>query len=264
DVLSGTQPNAAHHALAGLAAAGSRVWTVNFDTLIERASGDGLRTVAWPADPLPDTQLLKPHGSVGGNLVVTARQVIGKLGGKWEERLRADVRGRTVLFIGYRGRDLDFQPLWDEVLSEAATVVWFDRWAGDAMSEATFKRKLLAGVNARGKLKLAPPAPLPPGARPDAAHNPSWDFIAWCQDRGLIHVDPDLVLRLFEDRPAGERSYPPLPGDSTSARPAVQGMLGDYKGARASYWHAARVPGYQWRAAYGPTSFTAATQWPRC
>jgi hypothetical protein len=31
-------------------------------------------------------------------------------------------------------------------------------------------------------------------------------------------------------------------------------MLGDYKGARASYWRAARRPGYQWKAAYGLAS----------
>lgn len=254
DVLSGTQPNAAHHALAALAAAGSRVWTVNFDKLIEQASGNILRTVAWPAEPLPDTQLLKPHGSAGGELIVTARQVIGRLDDKWVERLRSDVRGRTVLFIGYRGRDLDFQPIWDDVLSDAAAVVWFDVWTGGEMSEAAFKRKLLAGVDARGKLELAPPAPLPPGAYSDARHNPSWDFIAWCQDRRLIAIEPDLVLRLFDPRPEGERRYPTLPGDTVSARPAIQGMLGDYKGARASYWRASIRPGYQWKAAYGLAS----------
>jgi hypothetical protein len=254
DVLSGTQPNAVHHALAALAAAGSRVWTVNFDTLIEQAPGCTLRTAAWPANPLPDTQLLKPHGSAGGKLIVTARQVIGRLGERWEERLRSDARGRTVLFVGYRGRDLDFQPIWDDVLSDAAAVVWFDRWAEGKMNEAAFKRKLLAGVAARGKLQLVPPAPLPPGAPSDTEHNPSWDFIAWCQDRSLIDIKPGLVLRLFDSRPGDERRYPPLPGDTVSARPAVQGMLGDYKGARASYWRAARRPGYQWKAAFGLAS----------
>ena len=56
-------------------------------------------------------------------------------------------------------------------------------------------------------------------------------------------------------RPFGEeRRCPPLPGDTVSARPTVQGMLGDYKGARASYWRAAIQPGYQWKAAYGLAS----------
>ena len=205
EVLSGLgkEPNAAHHALARLAAEGSRVWTVNFDTLTEQASGHTLRTVAWPAFP------------------------------------------------GYRGRDLDFQPIWDEVLSEAAGVIWFDVWADDQMNEAAFKRKLLAGVDARGKLELAAPAPLPPGAPAHPKHNPSWDFVSWLQDHRLVDIEPGIALRLFEEPSARERHYPPLPGDTVWARPAVQGMLGDYRGARTSYWHAARRPGYLWKAARG-------------
>jgi hypothetical protein len=62
------------------------------------------------------------------------------LAGDFDLGLRSDVRGRTVLFIGYRGRDLDFQPIWDQVLSDAAAVVWFDRWADGNMSDARFKR----------------------------------------------------------------------------------------------------------------------------
>jgi hypothetical protein len=119
------------------------------------------------------------------------------------------------------------------------------------MSEAAFKRKLLPGVDARGKLELAVPAPLPAGVPSDAEHNPSWDFIAWCQDRRLIGTEHDLVVRLFDARSDEERRYPALPGDTVSARPVVQGMLGDYKGARASYQRAARLPGYQWKAASG-------------
>jgi hypothetical protein len=255
-VLSGAEPNAAHHAVAKLAAAGSRVWTVNFDTLIEKASGKTLHTGAWPAEPLPTARLLKPHGSVGGKLIVTARQVIEELGSRWEERLRSDVRGRTVLFIGYRGRDLDFQPIWDRVLSEAAEVVWFDIWADGKMKEAADKRALLAKVHARGKLTLEPPAPLPSGAVAGPKNNPSWDFIAWCQDRHLITVDPDMILRLFDDAPNRERLYPPLIdpsliGDKLAAKAVVQGMLGDLKGMRATYWEAARQRGYRWKAARG-------------
>lgn len=255
EVLSGAQPNAAHHALARLAAAGSRIWTVNFDTLIEQASGNTLRTVAWrPTTTLPQTrlpELLKPHGSIGGPLIVTARQVIEKLDDEWEHRLRADVHGRTVLFIGYRGRDLDFQPIWDDVLSAASEVIWFDVWTNGEMNEAAFKRGLLAGVNAHGKLELALPAPFPAGAPTAAKHNPSWDFIAWCQDRHLVDVDPSLILRLFDNPLEQKRHYPPLPGDRTWAKSAIQGMLGDYRGARASYWRAARQPRYLGKAARG-------------
>jgi hypothetical protein len=251
EVLSGAPPNAAHYALAQLAAKGSRVWTVNFDRLIEEASepGQPLRTVAWPTDRPPAAQLLKPHGTVGGPLIVTAKQVLGDLSVAWKERLQSDVRGRTVLFIGYRGRDLDFQPIWDTVLGKAAKVIWFDVWNGSSMNEAADKRKLLAGVDARGNLELAAPAALPPGVR-SRWHNPSWDFIAWCQDRHLIDIDRDLVLRLFDDPPEDARPYPPLPGNTVWARPSVQGMLGDYKGARASYLSAAREPGSRRKAAY--------------
>ena len=60
--LAGGEPNAAHVALAQLAVAGARVWTVNFDTLIERASPSSLQVCAWPDTPSGNAQLLKPHG----------------------------------------------------------------------------------------------------------------------------------------------------------------------------------------------------------
>ena len=108
-VLSAGEPNAAHRALAQLASAGARVWTVNFDRLIEKAAGERLRCIAWPQDPVEGAQLMKPHGSADGHLVVTAEQVLAGLDAVWLERLRADVDGRTVVFVGYRGRDLDFR-----------------------------------------------------------------------------------------------------------------------------------------------------------
>jgi NAD-dependent SIR2 family protein deacetylase len=56
-------PNAAHVALAQLAAAGARVWTVNFDCLIEQVD-PRLGVVAWPSEPHQPAHVLKPHGSV--------------------------------------------------------------------------------------------------------------------------------------------------------------------------------------------------------
>ncbi len=246
-VLSAGRPNAAHHALAQLAANGARVWTVNFDSLIEDAPGQALTTLAWPADPAPGAELMKPHGSAGGKLIVTAEQVLAGLDDKWLERLREDTDGRTVVFAGYRGRDLDFQPVWDKVLGDAPEAVWFDRWSDGEMAEAGHKRLLLRRAEESGRLTLAPPAPLPPGAPPGAEPNPSWDFVSWCQDRGLVDIPPDLVRQLFEQR--HPVNYPPLPGGTVWARPAVQGLLGDYKGARVSYLRAAFRPGYQRRAA---------------
>jgi len=247
EVLSAELPNAAHHVLAELAAAGARVWTVNFDTLIEQASGKTLDTVAWPEDPSPSAQLLKPHGSAGHRLIVTAEQVLAGLGARWLDRLRTDARGRTVAFVGYSGHDLDFQPVWDDVLADAADVLWFDTWTGGAMRQAAHKQLLLRRTDASGRLTLVRPAPIPAGARPGAEPNPSWDFIAWCQDRHLIQAGPTRLRQLFDQPPAVR--YPPLPGDTTWARPAVEGLLGDYNGARRSYLRAAWRPGRQRRAA---------------
>ncbi|MFL6112243.1 MAG: hypothetical protein ACJ786_12945 [Catenulispora sp.] len=50
-VLSDGSPNAAHAALAQVAAAGAAVWTVNFDTLIEDAAGHRLNVS--PRPPMP-------------------------------------------------------------------------------------------------------------------------------------------------------------------------------------------------------------------
>jgi hypothetical protein len=246
-VLSAGRPNAAHHALAQLAGAGARVWTVNFDTLIEQASGNTLQARAWPDDPLRGAQLMKPHGSAGGQLIVTAEQVLAGLDDRWLSRLAEDVRGRTVLFVGYRGRDLDFHPVWDTVLSHAVAVVWFDRWPAGEMEEASRKRLLLRQVNESGRLELAAPASFPAGTSTDAEPNPSWDFVAWCLDRHLITVDMGLVRQLFQKPPPV--AYPALPGGTVWARPAIQGLLGDYAGARYSYLRAALRPGWQRKAA---------------
>lgn len=120
ETLSG-KPNMAHRCLAELAHTGAGVWTVNFDTLIEQAD-PSLRVLAWPDAPTQTAQLVKPHGTLGSELIVTSDQVLGGLDRPWIERLRDDVKGRTVIFVGYSGRDLDFQPIWNEVLKGAREV----------------------------------------------------------------------------------------------------------------------------------------------
>lgn len=246
NVLSRGQPNAVHHALAQLAKAGARIWTVNFDTLIEQASGNTLQVLAWPDDPSRGAQLMKPHGSAGGQLIVTAEQVLAGLDDPWHERLAADIRDRTVVLVGYRGRDLDFHPVWNTVLSRAAAVVWFDIWSASEMVEAAYKRQLLRRVDDRGRLTLASPVPFPACTPTSVRPNPSWDFIAWCQNQHLINIDPDLVEQLFQEPPPVE--YPAIPGNTVWARPAIQGLLGEYAGARTSYLMAALRPGYQRKA----------------
>lgn len=246
-ILSAGQPNAVHHALAGLAAAGARVWTVNFDTNIEQAAGARLGCIAWPQDPAEGAPLMKPHGSIGGELIVTSQQVLAGLDQAWLERLSADIDGRLVVFLGYSGRDLDFQPVWGTVLATAAKVLWFDVWDDGQPADHTRKKALLWRVDARGDLIFPRPAPLPPGVLADAAPNPSWDFIAWCDDQQLAEPDPVRARQLF-DRPPGI-SYPPLPGDIGWARPAVQGLLGDYRAARRSYLSLTLQPGGRGKAA---------------
>ena len=224
-VLTGGAPNAAHVALAQLAADGAKVWTVNFDTLVEQACPSGLRVCAWPNPLSEDAQLLKPHGTLTGQLIVTADQVLKGLSPSWERRLRADVTGRTVVFVGYSGWDLDFQPLWNDALQDAGQVLWFD--LPDA-AEQERKRKLLHTVAAAGRLDFPQRSPPFSGARP----NPSWDFVEWCLERDLVDVDDGLVARMHHRVP--KLLYPPLRGSVASARAATHQVLGDSRAARRS------------------------------
>ena len=245
--LEGGEPNAAHVALAQLAVGGARVWTVNFDTLIERASRLMLRVCAWPSTPSGDAQLLKPHGTLTGQLIVTADQVLKGLEPSWERQLRADVEGRTVIFVGYSGWDLDFQPLWNDALQAAGTVLWFDM---PDPAEQERKRGLLHAVERSGRLEFPQRSPPTPGARP----NPSWDFVEWCQQHDLIDIDDGLVARLHERIPA--TTYPRLQGSVPFARAATQQVLGDSLAARRSYVRLALLGPQRDRAAGQLTALT--------
>jgi SIR2-like domain len=234
-VLGRGRPNAAHHAVAKLAALGTKVWTVNFDPLIEQAD-PSIEVAAWPEDPYPSAGLVKAHGTLGGHLIVAADQVLSDLPTLWRERLGRDVSGKTVVFLGYSGRDLDFQPIWNEVLTGAKEVLWFEQRDPEDPSRAAGearKRLLLRTVDARGALSFPPPAPPPSGVSTAAPPNASWDFVAWCRDHGLVDVEPSLARRLFDDLPP--LVYPPLPGAPEWARPSVLGHLGDYRAARHAY-----------------------------
>ncbi|WP_305785574.1 SIR2 family protein [Symbioplanes lichenis] len=213
------RPNAVHVALAQLAGAGAAVWTVNFDTLIEEAD-PSLRVVAWREAASTPGEIYKPHGSLPGPLIVTADAVLAGLRDDWRRALADAVRGRTVVFLGYSGRDFDFQPLWDDVLTDAARVIWFDRPSGDpeaAEQERARRRRLLRRCVERDALVVA------------ESENPSVGFVAWCRGNGLVTMSDDEVKRLEEKRP--ERSFPPLAGDLGRAEASIRGILGDWHGA---------------------------------
>jgi hypothetical protein len=224
-ILSRGAPNAGHVALAQLAAKGAQVWTVNFDTLIEQAVKDGpLPTCAWPGEPSVEDHLLKPHGTLSGELIITAEQVLLPLAAKWEERLRNDVAGRTVVFVGYSGKDLDFQPLWADVLRDAREVLWFD--LTDPV-EQDRKRTLLRDLDAAGRLRF------PHRSGPGSAENPTWTFVEWCRERRLVDIADASVATLLQ-APAA-RELPLLPGRSHLVRAAIQQVLGDVAAARRTY-----------------------------
>ena len=188
-ILRHGSPNAVHSALAELAGAGAAVWTVNFDTKIEDASGGTLRVSAFPDAPAADAQLFKPHGTLDGELILDSEQVIRPLRADWEQRLRAGVQGRTVLLLGYSAKDRDFQPVWDRVLDGCREVLWFD--LADPADEPR-RRAIMRGVDASGRL----PFPQPAVRNTTGWPNPSADFVRWCQDQRLISVLTDLVAEL--------------------------------------------------------------------
>ncbi|MDO8185538.1 SIR2 family protein [Conexibacter sp. JD483] len=154
------RPGPNHHAIARLGAAGARVWTTNFDTLIERAASiDGIpcRVIAATASPAGavarpgELLLLKPHGSFPQSgdppreprvhdypLLFRSTDVWRELGGTWLERLREDCAGRDVRLFGYRGADLDVVPALLRGLPGATRVEWweFDDAAGHGRANA--------------------------------------------------------------------------------------------------------------------------------
>lgn len=236
-VFENPTPNAAHHVLAQLALGGANIWTVNFDDAIERAAAS-LDVIAWPEAPARPAHLLKPHGTVGGKLIIGADQVVKGLDAAWRDRLRQDVYGRTVVFIGYRGRDLDFRPVWEEVLTSAVAVLWFDFPVTDdaGAAERERKRQMLQRVDQRGALKFMHPAPKPLAARNSHLSgwpNPSWDFIVWLQDNGLAQAPADLLDEIFRRRP--DVAVGPVGGLNRNTKAGMQLLLGDARAARRTY-----------------------------
>lgn len=227
DGLGRSSPNAAHRVVAALAGGGAKVWTVNFDHLIEDAAMSPLRVSAWPQSPAEEADVLKPHGTFGGPLVFTAEQVLSPLDLDWVNTLRHHVLGRAVLFVGYSGNDLDFRPIWNDVLATASTVHWFgfnDETDEDQHADVTRRRAMLRDVDAGGRLSFPPNRST--GTRP----NPSYDFVRFCVDHGLVAMPDSEVESLLA--PPSTFTWPTL-DVIPRARTAMRLTLGDIRAARS-------------------------------
>jgi hypothetical protein len=235
-VLNGT-PNTAHRALAALARDGARVWTVNFDELIEAAADGTVDVCAWPAAPRP-AALYKPHGTLSGELIVGADQVLEGLRDDWARALVRDVEDRVAVFVGYSARDLDFRPLWHDVLKRARSVIWFTMPEQAAWSE--LEQALGMTVDFR-----------PRHTRPDETANPSRDFVEWCDAHGLFSAAAGQAAQL-DQRPE-PRPVPRLRGARPIARGAIRELVGDIDGARRQYLRTLLVP---WLTAHSARRLT--------
>jgi hypothetical protein len=136
------EPNPNHYAVAAMLAAGVRVWTPNFDTMIETASRRlGLKTtVVVPGDSLDadGPVLYKPHGTFpfpgdpprepaehDYDLLFQASRV-WLLEEDWADKLTADIRGRDVYLFGYRGADPDLTPVLLDAFEGSRSVTWWE------------------------------------------------------------------------------------------------------------------------------------------
>jgi len=173
------EPNANHYAVAALGAAGARVWTPNFDTLIERAAQRlGVQWyVVTPESSRSDTPaavppgalvLFKPHGSFPFTgdppqeppahdypLLFRASDVWTELSGQWRERLVSDISGRDLHLFGYRGADLDIVPVLARAIPHARTVEWWER---AEEPESVSRLRVLFADAARFRVRVGDPS----------------------------------------------------------------------------------------------------------
>jgi hypothetical protein len=230
-LLTGSVPGVVHEVLARHLEAGGPVWTVNYDELIENATDRLCEVAAWPGPPCSQRVgvLHKPHGTLGGDLIATSRDVLTPLGDDWRDALAAAVEGRVVVFVGYSGLDFDFHPLWDDLLQRARYVVWFD--FDDPTGEAR-KRRMLPELTRRRGLSFPPSEASDPATR-----NPSVKFLQWWRRHGLADLsNADICSPVHEpeSRPVGLPEAPPDAGG------ALLQVLSDVDGARQAYRDAFR------------------------
>lgn len=138
-----TEPNPNHFAAAILAGHGAKLWTPNFDTLIERAAERVEVELDTRVDPAaqrgPWPLLNKVHGSFpftgdpptepathDYELLFSSDPLWNRLDPMWASRLEEDIANRTLYLLGYRGADVDVVPALLDAAHFARHVEWWD------------------------------------------------------------------------------------------------------------------------------------------
>jgi hypothetical protein len=139
--LTNATPTVEHYLLATAMSNGARVYTPNFDRLIETAAGESFEaTVRRHADDeVGQAPLRKLHGSCP-DILVSAEDVMLSIAGPWAEAFLDDCRTPKshLLVWGYRGVDPDLAPLVVEGARCANRCTWIAFTDGD--------RNLAAGL----------------------------------------------------------------------------------------------------------------------
>jgi hypothetical protein len=120
---AGSQTNAGHTALAGLAPYLTRIYTTNFDQLIERELGDGCVSAVRPQDLVKIDKaqhkdipaILHLHGAVPGPYSITESELLTQKI-PFLQFLNSDLMTHTFVFVGYSLVDPDFRPVYFEVM----------------------------------------------------------------------------------------------------------------------------------------------------
>jgi hypothetical protein len=250
------EPGPNHAAIATLGAAGARVWTTNFDTLIERAAERlGIPCTVVTPPLMPSTVegaepgrlvIVKPHGSFpftgdpareptvhDYELLFRATDVWRQLGAAWVDRLVHDFTGRSVRLFGYRGADLDVVPALLEALPGARDTEWWEgSWAPDNV--AALERRF-GGVSPTLKIRIS--------------DDPSRGLQQLATDRAP-GFDPSLV-----PLPTGPATVPKPCGTTPQTWTARARIRGQFRGAVAAR------KAYAWAIMADPWELKRAAAW---
>ena len=205
--LGDPAPNAVHAVLGAAMRRRDLVWSLNVDELIETAvqerdpgffamHSDGLIAHRGAPDSLHEgTLLMKPHGTLAErDFIFRTSQVIRPLPTRWSVRLDADVASADeVVFIGYRGADVDLRvPLDAALRHHRPSVTWFclARRQEDRVTEnnqdwedACRYLPALSGLDVDVRITA----------------NPSADFLLWGGENELVDWVSELQRRVIED-----------------------------------------------------------------